>query len=297
MKSLLLFLAVSLVALLALTVSYPSSISDLPLAELVLGPRYHTPYDPSTLGIASRIYVLSLPRRDDRRVSMDQLRLALGLDWRYVGAFDDEDARVISITRHLRDYRENITSRIQPIQLSDSVYENNTGRATSEAALTSAQNSTTAPPPDYRFLWPDDLDSLADSKIPLPRSGSDSWSIDSDMDSHHLHPAKFLPVSSLPRLACTTENFVIPQNKNSVDDLPPYLQLTPAKIACWHSHLEILRAVATSGRESGPAIVLEDDVDIEWDVGQRLNKVWSALPDDWDIVFLGASDSSFTTQD
>ncbi|EIM92044.1 uncharacterized protein STEHIDRAFT_46292 [Stereum hirsutum FP-91666 SS1] len=233
MKSPLLLLAVSLLALLGLTISYPS---------------YHTPYGSNTLGIASRIYVLSLPRREDRRASMEYLRLALDLDWRYVGAFGEDNA---------------------------------------SASSASAQNPSTVPLPDYRFSWPDDLDSLADSEVPLSRSGSDDWSIYSDAEVSHLHPTAPVSALSQPPLACATENLAIPRNETSADDLPPYLQLTPAKIACWHSHLEILRAVAASGHDSGPAVVLEDDVDIEWDIGKRLNEVWSALPDDWDIVFLG----------
>ena len=33
--------------------------------------------------------------------------------------------------------------------------------------------------------------------------------------------------------------------------------------------------------------ILEDDVDIERDIRERLREAWSVLPDDWDIVFLG----------
>lgn len=291
-----------LCALLALTIPYPSSISDLRLAELVLGPRYQALYDPSTLGITSRIYVLSLPQRDDRRASMDYLRLALNLDWRYVRAFGEDDATVISIMRHLRDYRENLSSQTGSTELlkynSGSIHDSgkDTEREGSQTSSASAQDLTTAPLPAYRFSWPDDLDALASSEAPLSRSGSDGWSTYPDTDSSHLRPAA--PVSAFPQpwLACTTENLVIPENRTLADNLPPYLQLTPAKIACWHSHLEILRAVATSGRESGPALVMEDDVDIEWDIGKRLNEVWSALPDDWDIVFLGGTNSTLKAQ-
>lgn len=300
MKSPLLLLAVSLLALLGLTISYPSSISNLSLTKLVLGPRYHTPYGSNTLGIASRIYVLSLPRREDRRASMEYLRLALDLDWRYVGAFGEDDASVISIVRHLRDYREATLSHTGPTVLSNhnsgSISAKNTDGQTSEALSASAQNPSAVPLPDYRFSWPDDLDSLADSETPLSRSGSDDWSIYSDAESSQLHPAAPVSAFSQPGLACATENLVVPHNDTSTDDLPPHLQLTPAKIACWHSHLEILRAIAASGHDSGPAIVMEDDVDIEWDIGKRLNEVWSALPDDWDIVFLGAISLAFTAQ-
>jgi len=41
--------------------------------------------------------------------------------------------------------------------------------------------------------------------------------------------------------------------------------------------------------------VLEDDVDMERDIHARLKQVWSYLPKDWDVVFLGycCSDEGF----
>ncbi|KZT64019.1 hypothetical protein DAEQUDRAFT_733160 [Daedalea quercina L-15889] len=35
------------------------------------------------------------------------------------------------------------------------------------------------------------------------------------------------------------------------------------------------------------SVILEDDVDMERDIHDRLREVWRSLPDDWDIVFLG----------
>jgi hypothetical protein len=38
-------------------------------------------------------------------------------------------------------------------------------------------------------------------------------------------------------------------------------------------------------------IVVEDDVDIERDIHVRLATLWLALPENWDIVFLGKGSS------
>jgi GR25 family glycosyltransferase involved in LPS biosynthesis len=38
-------------------------------------------------------------------------------------------------------------------------------------------------------------------------------------------------------------------------------------------------------------LVLEDDIDIEWDVKKRLQALLVALPNDWDIVYLGKSEN------
>jgi hypothetical protein len=33
-------------------------------------------------------------------------------------------------------------------------------------------------------------------------------------------------------------------------------------------------------------MILEDDIDMEWDIRERLGTVWSLLPARWDIMFL-----------
>ncbi|KAG6808602.1 hypothetical protein H0H92_003577 [Tricholoma furcatifolium] len=45
-------------------------------------------------------------------------------------------------------------------------------------------------------------------------------------------------------------------------------------------------------RADDAVIVLEDDVDMERDIQQRLQSVWSFLPSGWDIVYLGAISST-----
>lgn len=68
---------------------------------------------------------------------------------------------------------------------------------------------------------------------------------------------------------------------------PHHLTLSRGMVACWDSHLRLLRHIAGSPDES--VIVLEDDVDLEFDLGHILNRLGGALPENWDIVFLGRS--------
>ncbi|KAG6889036.1 hypothetical protein C0992_006604, partial [Termitomyces sp. T32_za158] len=65
-----------------------------------------TSYQDDTLGIASRIYVLSLPVRADRRRDMEVLRKTLGLRWTYVKATDSRDAIVERIMDSVRLVRQ-----------------------------------------------------------------------------------------------------------------------------------------------------------------------------------------------
>jgi GR25 family glycosyltransferase involved in LPS biosynthesis len=49
----------------------------------------------------------------------------------------------------------------------------------------------------------------------------------------------------------------------------------------------VIRSIADG--QDDVALVLEDDVDMELDIRQRLLGVWDSLPSVWDIVFLGRS--------
>ncbi|EPS99642.1 hypothetical protein FOMPIDRAFT_1124084 [Fomitopsis schrenkii] len=212
---------------------------------------------PKTLGIADNIYVLSLPRRVDRRRSMERLRQTLGLQWTYVDATDADGDAIHNIHAHIRSRRT----------------------STEEEVVNGVSDDT--------FQWPNAsiIDTKALSGLPLGLADSD----------YCVHD----PLPALAPLTCASKNYVMGPPFDA--GLPGYMLLTPAKIACWYSHLEIIRKVAEGGAgddmKSGEAannpqadavtVVLEDDVDMERDIHARLREVWGLLPGEWDIVFLG----------
>jgi GR25 family glycosyltransferase involved in LPS biosynthesis len=125
------------------------------------------------------------------------------------------------------------------------------------------------------FYWPQDIDDLATQDGPLPPPfGSDLWL--------GLENETSLDAPS-PLVCATQDDVVLPYEPG----LPDYRILSAPKIACWHSHLSVIRRVANSDDKHGVSLVLEDDIDMEQDIRQRLASVWSALPRSWDIVFLG----------
>ncbi|KAJ7715382.1 hypothetical protein B0H16DRAFT_1339939 [Mycena metata] len=96
-------------------------------------------------------------------------------------------------------------------------------------------------------------------------------------------PPAFVPSDPL---TCATEDFTLsPYSPRT----PEYKILSPSRIACWHSHLSAIQRASTHMPKEAQtaALILEDDLDIEADVKARLLSVWSLLPADWDIVFLG----------
>ncbi|TFY60979.1 hypothetical protein EVJ58_g4794 [Rhodofomes roseus] len=251
-----------------------------------------------TLGIASNIYVLSLPHRMDRRMSMERLRQTLGLQWTYINAIDSEADTTRNIYAHIHDRR----ARVE------------------EGVVTGLLDDT--------FEWPNatSVDTLALSASPLGLSDSDYWSLrppsngvdnsgtalltESDLDDSAAsagYPqllvassdaeAQHDPLPSLPPLTCASKDYVTGPPFEL--GLPGYMLLTPAKVSCWYSHLKIIRKVADGHTTEKAAfreprehaedvsLILEDDVDMEHDIHARLRQVWPLLPAQWDIVFLG----------
>ncbi|KAJ6605338.1 hypothetical protein DFH09DRAFT_202912 [Mycena vulgaris] len=97
-------------------------------------------------------------------------------------------------------------------------------------------------------------------------------------------PPPDLPTASDSQpLTCATENFtLLPYSPG----LQEYKILSRSRIACWYSHLSVIQRTAAHLPEK-TSLILEDDVDMEVDIKDRLLSVWSLLPPDWDILFLG----------
>jgi hypothetical protein len=197
----------------------------------------------ATLNVASRIYVINLPKNIHRRADMEQLRYTLGLDLAYVNGTEADEDTVQSIMRRVTTFR------------------------TLEGSHGANLSLPTA------FKWPQDIDGLVESDLPLDGQGSDLWlSDDTKLSNSPSHEP----------LMCASGNSTLePYSPRT----PPYRLLTKERLACWHSHWRVIRLIADD--QDDVSLVLEDDVDMELDIRQRLLGVWSSLPSAWDIVFLG----------
>ncbi|KAF9042220.1 hypothetical protein BJ165DRAFT_1349464 [Panaeolus papilionaceus] len=207
------------------------------------------------LGIANRVYVITLAKRDNRRQDMETLRRALGLHWVYVDAMDVTSPLVSSLLHWVSKIRSG-----PPVILNEGLKK--------EALSLSGT--------EIPFQWPQDLDAIAKSHKQLGLWEEGIWSTPTlGSNAPHLTP-----------LVCATQNYNISEYSMK---LPNYQLLTPARIACWHSHLSVIHKHANSmlSDNGGVAIILEDDIDMEMDIHQQLKSLWPSLPNDWDIVFLG----------
>ncbi|KAF8907711.1 hypothetical protein CPB84DRAFT_1822468 [Gymnopilus junonius] len=209
------------------------------------------------LDFIEQIYVLSLPERRSRREAMEKLRLALGLNWSYVDAFPADVPLVERIMNLVSFVRDNY-----------SMFFKSEHRNTSEFL----NNRTVS------LFWPKNIDELA-----ISFQGLDIWSSDLNISKVPFGNSSITPS---PPLACATKDYRIATLSSA---LPEHLVLTPARVACWHSHLYVIHKIANSLKSDNPgaALILEDDVDMEKDIVKQLRSLWPLLPPRWDIIFLG----------
>jgi hypothetical protein len=244
-----------------------------------------TAYSPTadgsaTLGIASNLYVISLRRRADRRSDMEKLRRGMGLRWTYVDALEKTDERVENILAHVQRVRtESINGTY-----TGSLFEWGRIIDSDQTALTEVARRSEV------YMWPDRRPNIQVEPLLTNRNAT---------------------------VICATEDATVPVY---TDDslVPPHMRLSRGMVACWYSHMSLLRRLvenqfhrntlpatsrrisrhsnklrksdadrSISGSANGAVIIFEDDIDMEWDLRERLVRMWPDLPDDWDIVFLG----------
>ncbi|KAI0666185.1 hypothetical protein C8Q78DRAFT_1060059 [Trametes maxima] len=239
----------------------------------------HAPgvHDDKVFGVFSEVLVVSRPGRFDRRATMERLRLGLGVPWTYVDAISHDDPLVKAIMDCVRSVR--LSSRSSTFQWPlDWMIDGSVLEASKESyqRYHPTDSSCFPSPPNARPL---DFSSIYADSVEVPITGAE---IADEM-------------STVP-LTCAEGDRV-----HGVDFRPslrPHLLLTPAKVACWYSHVAAIQHIATiAGRsdhtDNIPALhhdaylILEDDVDVEQTIAGRLADVWNMLPSHWDVVYLG----------
>src|SRR6266404_180334 len=146
--------------------------------------------------VFSKTYVISLPRRADRRAQMDFLKDALHVDWTYKDAIEANSSAVATILRQVYILRSQLKSR---------------------------HDESRHMQDDGIFHWPPDIEAATHSQGPLPPFGADFWTLPSSHGSTDLEtrvsmedPHAFAYATSTqpldavdpPSLACTSGNDV-----------------------------------------------------------------------------------------
>jgi GR25 family glycosyltransferase involved in LPS biosynthesis len=200
------------------------------------------------LGIASEIYLISLPSRQDRRRQMEHLREFQGINWTVVDALDPSDIAISHIFDWIASQR-----LLQPVD-SDSV-----------------------------FRWPANINALAASTEFLEPFGADFWTSADARDHTTSSPSSIFPHLNV---TCATHDHSMPPSNHSLPDwmilTAAKISCWNSHVLAIRQFID--RGNATTG---DVAVFLEDDIDMEKDIDLRMRHVWNFLPPGWDIVFLG----------
>ncbi|TFK28407.1 hypothetical protein FA15DRAFT_753526 [Coprinopsis marcescibilis] len=223
-----------------------------------------------TLGVADKIYVISLATRKDRRADMEHLRRHLGLAWAYIDATPSHTPIVMSILEAVRVIRQTFGFP-QPV-IAPGEDHGDLNDTMDGTPVSDPQQST-------KFAWPSDIDQMASSTAPIDLWGEAGW------------PGRLVPMQATSSkvdpqpLLSATHDFSAP-----ADNVTEHKILSPSRVGCWYSHMTLIHSIANTnvdfGRH-GATLILEDDVDMERDIHKDLRYLWPFLPSDWDIVFLG----------
>jgi GR25 family glycosyltransferase involved in LPS biosynthesis len=223
----------------------------------------------------SRIYILSLPFRTDRRERMTKLMRALGLDFEFVDA-TSKDAPVIQwIGERAAEIRRR--KRELLAESLDMLPEEVGGMGIGSIWLEPSQ-------PLERIV---NLDRPKKNrkKVELPSLADDEY--------HGTDWVSFL--ESAPRgyeFQPTYDDFNVTEAMWDPLEENSFRQINEAVIATWYSQTRVWKLMEKNGDES--ALILEDDVDLEWDIDRIWPNIWRRLPGEdngkvvpWQVTFLG----------
>ncbi|BGP50943.1 hypothetical protein JCM10450v2_006869 [Rhodotorula kratochvilovae] len=223
------------------------------------------------------VYVLSLPSREDRRADMRKLARALDIDIEFVDAANKDEPFIKWIAERVvesRDLRRNEMAKARKV---DPASIGGLGLGSDwltpfPGNLSSASSALPAPFPPY-----------PPSSFPGSSSRPQTWVAHLEA----LHSAGGRHTSLRPSNARlnVTRALWDPQERVAVR------QVHEGVISTYWGQTRALKRVLENG--DATALILEDDVDVEWDVERLWETVARRLPrteegeEDWDVAFLG----------
>lgn len=249
--------------------SYPSNPSGPSLdyrrhLELTTSPPGYLSHS-ATLGF-SRIYVLSLPHRTDRRATMSKLAAALGIQVTFVDAVPKESGVVKWIAERASEVRD-LKRKLMADHLGvEDSHVGGMGVGTIWLTSSASKGGSKSNGPGLKDIAFPSLNQKA-------YNGKDwiSYLWDPSTDHSKLQPSD--------------PSFDVSKAMHDPLERIPERQISAATVSTFYNHLRVMREMEANGDET--ALVLEDDVDVEWDLERRWRGMLRRLPHNWEAVFLG----------
>lgn len=236
----------------------------------------------STLSF-DHIYVLSLPSKLKRRARIQKIGRALDLSFTFVDALDKHSSSIRWIAQqvhHIRSRKRRLLSTLlrKPQDEVGGMKVGSDWLLRDGQNLTISLDSFAAPIDHSKAPQPPSLIIKLPS-LNEPRWGDQNW-------VEYLHQNDLDP-NSLD--ATNGPGFDVVQSLHDPMEAKEARQLNEGALSVWYGQTKVLRTMIKQGDES--ALVLEDDVDIEWDLARLWANVYRRLPKNpgkgWEIVYLG----------
>lgn len=222
----------------------------------------------------SHIYVLSLPSRQDRRDRMEKLGRALGLRFTFVDAISKDQGVVRWIAERVEETRKKKRPLVAKLLDKDPSKVGGLKPGCDWLIRGDGErgNSSFAPAPEQSpVLPPYEFPSLSEAK----------WDNKDWVAYLNSHGPEGLDAKE-------GSKFNVAERLHDPNERILQRQLSAGSVAVWYGQTGVMRKMVENGDES--ALVLEDDVDIEWDIARLWANVHRRLPkgkDGWQMAFLG----------
>lgn len=212
----------------------------------------------------SRVYVLTLPHRTDRRATMERIAAALGIEVTFVDAVTKDSPVIGWIAERAAEVRQlKRKAMAEHMGVDESRVGGSPSVWLSLDASKGGSRSNQGPLRDITFP------SLAKAEF-----GGRDW-------VSHLWDPKTDHSTLRPR----DPHFNVTEAMRDPLEQKPLQQVSLATLSTFYNHVRLLRDMDAKG--DATALVLEDDVDVEWDIERRWKTMLARLPRDWEAVFLG----------
>lgn len=214
---------------------------------------YSTAHSPTLT--FNHIYVVSLPNRTDRRERMKRIASALGLQITFVDALNKDSPMILWIGEQVFRMRD----KKRPfLAAALGLNEKDVGGMSIDSIWLAR--------PGQRGKTMLDLPSAKEDRF-----GGLDWVEYMLAAVKDAGPEESGSESGGGRLLPDHPAFNVTKKLWDPLEKLPSRQMNTAVLSTWFSHMKAIRTMRANGDESG--LVLEDDVDIEWDV----ERLWSAI--------------------
>ncbi|KAK9899305.1 hypothetical protein P389DRAFT_209278 [Cystobasidium minutum MCA 4210] len=234
------------------------------------------------------IYVLSLPHRTDRRSRMNKIAHALGLKFTFVDATGKDSPLIGWIAERVKEIRERKVKILAPL-LGKPESEIG-GMGTGSLWLKGDDEKIGLTFPDLKTLddrWKiDRLKAASLSNDPVSNE-QDEQIVASDFSGQQVVDwVTYLDsTDKLDMLKPSVPHLNVSELLYDPVEPLPARQVNDGVVATWYSQTRVWKKMVENKDKS--ALILEDDVDMEWDIERIWPNIERALAPDWEVVFLG----------